>query len=784
MFPKDIKDALDKAGVVYGVGPDGDVADIKSGKSGNKLVLGENFGIDLDTEEIAPKIHGKYQSKRGIYDFMCAFGSINFLSKTAIIDGKFFDTLNLDGVKFQMTLKDDNTFDFEEIVAEGEIAKTTETDHQRFVEMFEESVISGFREKSVYSDFIFYIEYPITDENRKKLERNFGELEEGKDKMLFEAYLIVEPKKPYNNLLNFFDEDEDNENPTNMNIEQIHESETLNPALRKEIPQDADLSFLEDDDEEVEIKEPPIPLPIQPKEELTGTRAQIAEEFLEAKKQKLAKLLETLDNYRNELKIAKNQQNLAFTKIRECNEEIKTLSSRIDSLGIQEPLNGYFIYVPMVLSEKTYLEESVRKTIQDKLIAMNYPNTDYFMHLFDNAIYQIHIGCNTEEGLVELEDYKNVIKYFKDFDLVSQQTKFFVEDKKLFYEGQMDHADIINKLIKLGFSENPNFNEMCEAQHKQPEHEKHSHNMNELVGEQKEDYDGTCIELQTVDEPTTLVILGDEYDNRNDFSLTDDFSSYEILIGNKVVDESFDNNGFVTILTIEEFENYCLCRKKEDPDFDFIYAIDVVLLPNFVGTIGLTAKVDGEFTNDFNTGDYIHHQYDFSKDVNVYITLPENTAAIKLEKKDLMHLFGDNQLNEAYNQEQDDYEDDEYDQEELGDDFIFSILYETDDDAVCVGINPLSYWQTDRCQYDQEIRHILFKKFPILAQTKNLEEETEGVFSLVKDDGTYMNLQEAIKYLATSGLKYSKSFQDFMSAKDSVLINYLVSTINPDIIIK
>ena len=623
MFPKSIEDALNKAGVVYGVGPDGAVTDIKSGKSGNKLILNKDLGIDLDTEEeIVPKVHGKYQSKRGIYDFMCSFGNINFLSKTAVIDGKFFDTLNLEGVKFQMTLKDDNTFDFEEVVAEGDISKTTEADHQRFIEMFEESVISGFREKSVYSDFIFHIEYPITDENRKSLERNFGELEEGQDKVLFQAYLIVEPKKPYNNLLNFLDEDE-NENPTNMNIEQ---SETLNPELRTEIPKNADLSFLDDDEDDVEAKEPPIPLPIAPKEELTGTRAQIAEEFLEAKKQKLVKLQETLGNYRNELKTAKNQQNLAFTKIRECNEEIKTLSSRIDSLGIQEPLNGYFVYIPMVLSEKTYLEESVRKTIQDKLIAMNYPNADYFMHLFDNAIYQIHIGCNTEEGLAELEDYKNVIQYFKDFDLVSQQTKFFVEDKKLFYEGQMDHADIINKLIKLGFSENPEFNEMCEAQHNHIEHE----------------YGCNC-------------------------------------------EHGCDNQ-----------ESY---EKPPEEQFE------------------------------------------------IEVGYP------------------------------------------IGEDFIFSILYDTNGDLgltkpkVCVDINPLSYWQNESYQYDQNIRDILYKKFPILAQTNNLEEILEGHFFLLKDDETTMDLREAIQYLASSGLKYSKSFQDFMSAKDSTLIDYLVSAVNPDIII-
>jgi hypothetical protein len=632
MIPKDLQDILSRAGSVYGVGPGGSITDMKSGETGDRLVLGSDGELDLAEEE-KPLDLGKYKSKRKFYDFMCALGNINFLSKKAIIDGKFFDTLNLEGVKFQITLKDQGTLNFEEIVPEGEVAKTTEADHKRFVDIFDDGTVVGFREKSVYSDFIFYIEYEVTEENRKSLKRKFPDLKDEDDKVLFQSYLIVEPKKPYNELLNFLDEEDDE--PIDMSkmeqkLENNRGADTLqNETLKTQIPDDLDLSFLDEDETP---QEPPTPLPIPAKEELTGTRAQIAEEFSEAKKEKRRKLEETLNNHQEELRKAKNQQNLAFTKIRECNEEIKTLVSRIDSLNIQEPLNGYFVFIPTALTEKTYLDEAVRTTIKDKLIAMNYPNTDYFMHLFDNAIFQIHIGCNTEEGLVELHDFRNVTSYLKDFDLTSQYSKFYIEDGKLFYEGQMEHAAIINKLVKLGFSENPEFNEMCAVQHQKSAEEEMMERMSNT-----------------------------SYQSRN-------------VLDNE--DEDYDD------------------EDEDDPE------------KQFEAEMGYP----------------------------------------------------------------------------MGNEFIFAIQYDkTEDPQVCVAITPLSYWNNESCCYDQHIEDILHSKFPALQGY--IEEPSEGSFFVSNEEGEYTNLKETVEFLSKSGLKFSTAFQDFMSNKDTTLVQFLVESTDSSIII-
>jgi hypothetical protein len=56
--------------------------------------------------------------------------------------------------------------------------------------------------------------------------------------------------------------------------------------------------------------------------------------------------------------------------------------------------------------------------------------------------------------------------------------------------------------------------------------------------------------------------------------------------------------------------------------------VDSFLLPNFKGTIGVTAMIDGEFTSDFDLSDFIQHQME---DAEVFLTLPEGTEIVKMD---------------------------------------------------------------------------------------------------------------------------------------------------------
>jgi hypothetical protein len=466
-IPKSIQDIMAQAGQVIGVGPGGATMTLGMGTNGAM-----SFGMEdeVEAEPEVPKVIGKYKPRTTFHDFIGTVGNVNVLSKEATLDGKFFDSMNLEGVKFKVTLRDDNTFDIEEVGTNI----VTEAEIKRYVTMFDESPVAGYRDRSVATDFVFTATHTV----------------KGKTINL-ESYLVVDPRKPYNDLLDLLNEEDDEpqvEASTEETSEVIDEFDAKMKAL-----------FGDDEDEAPAAKvEPPVPNAYHT-EPITSVRQQMSIEFLEAKKEKRVKLVKKIDNYKEDLKKAKNAQHTAFTKIRECNDEIKLLASRIDSLEINEPANGYYFFVPESKSDVCHLDDATRDMIINKLVNMNYPNTEGFMTLFNNALFQIRIGLDTDNGLVELTDFKNVMQYFKDFDL-DVNSKLYVSNGGLFYEGQLEWSDIGNKLVRLGFASNHKFDELFATVEEDME--------NMMNGDTDEDY---VSETLAEFEDTNGYEMGDEF---------------------------------------------------------------------------------------------------------------------------------------------------------------------------------------------------------------------------------------------------------------------------------
>jgi hypothetical protein len=79
-------------------------------------------------------------------------------------------------------------------------------------------------------------------------------------------------------------------------------------------------------------------------------------------------------------------------------------------------------------------------------------------------------------------------------------------------------------------------------------------------------------------------------------------------------------------MTLQEFKKWQTTYPDAMTDGG---GIDSFLLPNFKGTIGVTAVVeDSEFSTDFDLGDYIQHQLE---DAEVFLTLPEGTEIMKMD---------------------------------------------------------------------------------------------------------------------------------------------------------
>jgi hypothetical protein len=150
--------------------------------------------------------------------------------------------------------------------------------------------------------------------------------------------------------------------------------------------------------------------------------------------------------------------------------------------------------------------------------------------------------------------------------------------------------------------------------------------------------------LKTFNEETTLVVVGTtDHDDNRDVEITDDYTEFGLCVGDKIMKSSYESDGFISIMTLPEFKMW----QSQYPDaMTDGGGIGSFLLPNFKGTIGVTAMTDptraklirtredfcinGEFTADFDLSDFIQHQ-DGMDEAEVFLTLPEGTKILKMD---------------------------------------------------------------------------------------------------------------------------------------------------------
>lgn len=140
--------------------------------------------------------------------------------------------------------------------------------------------------------------------------------------------------------------------------------------------------------------------------------------------------------------------------------------------------------------------------------------------------------------------------------------------------------------------------------------------------------------LKTYDEPTNLIVLGTDNDiqyGNCDFKITDDESSFGVCIDSEFK-KNFDSDGFVSILTIDEYEKWLEDEENKESYLDPFCPFDAFLIPNFIGDIEIGVKLsDGSYDTNFDIDDYICHQYDDIYVEGICINLPKDTEIIEWE---------------------------------------------------------------------------------------------------------------------------------------------------------
>jgi uncharacterized protein (DUF1778 family) len=586
----------------------------------------------LNTEqEVKQPVIGEFKPKRKFLNFVSAVNGarIRFIRDIAFVKGEKLSG-TLEGIVFKITICDEGTINFEEV----DTNVTDAAQRQRLIDDIDSTDVTGYAQKYVVAGIQF------ADVN--------GDL----------CYLEVEQKKPIDKLKSLFDEEPKTElSDRGFSILDALFSSESDEELVREFEGESDkVETLELSEKDAEIFVEAIENPASPNEKLIkASESYLEQQFRKMNEDKINELKKRIEDAEKESARLRREISMNETKLKKQTEDLGVLETRLDSFNANDESTGYVFYV----SEEQKPEEigltEENRAMADKIADIVGLKKDVLFKMLTEGHYKIRVAEKSDMTAEKVKITNDILEKMKslvngDSSLEAKVT--MTEPGQFEYRGSMTWHQIVGKMIRKGFEQEPEFDKICqsnsydskeEVKDEMSDMKSDIQKMADGLGLGKVDFgkDGISVEVvetktpsieikskvvRTYDEETTLVVMGtiDHNDNR-DVEITDDYTSFEVYVGNKKMKASYESDGFISIMTLPEFAKW----QKQYPDaMTDGGAVDSFLLPNFKGTIGVTAMVDGEFTSDFDLSDYIQHQLE---DAEVFLTLPEGTEILKMD---------------------------------------------------------------------------------------------------------------------------------------------------------
>jgi len=388
-----------------------------------------------ESDDLKPLVIGEFSPKDKFIEFIGGSNHVNFLSKEAYIEGKQLSGLDYDGIKFKLTICDEGTVNFEEVGSN----MTTSEQRGRLLELISDKTLVSYRQRWCVRELEFESVQHIKGYS-------------------IPLFLSVEYQRPIDKLASIFDEVE-------------------TPEIKEDLGSKLDILMSMFDEESVEVIDED-DIEIEVVEEVPNYQSTLEASFAKMKQEKIDEIKSRIsqkvkDVSKFEIDVVQSQK-----KVEEAKSELKLLEDRLETLQPVEPFNGYYFNVSERMNEKVDLEPEISELILSKVKKIKGINAEAFMKLFESGEYQIRIGQNQDGVLTEIMDYESLPETVRkqlagmnirlepidpsDAAMVAMGvTDVAVMRAKLKYVGELSWGEIVQKMIKLGFGQESEFDKMC-----------------------------------------------------------------------------------------------------------------------------------------------------------------------------------------------------------------------------------------------------------------------------------------------------------------------------------
>jgi hypothetical protein len=303
---------------------------------------------------------------------------------------------------------------------------------QRFIDDIDSRDVTGYTQKFVVSSLKFQ------DEDAKP------------------CYLEVENEKPIDMLFSLFDKESSKEiSEKGMSI--------LDALFSSETDEELKREFEGESDEEIQLSmkgvqtildsvETP-PVPNEPLKK--AAQSYMEESFRKMNEEKVIELKDRIEKTEKEILKFRMDVKQTESKITSSSDSLKILNTRLESLQPKDEPVGYDFFVST--ENKTGIEPDENLVaVVEKIAPVLKLNTPVVIDMLTKGYYTIKIQKqgSDEEKEIEREIYKKIasIDVMGKVDMISS-TEFE-------YRGDMTWHQLIGKMIRMGFEQNPEFDKI------------------------------------------------------------------------------------------------------------------------------------------------------------------------------------------------------------------------------------------------------------------------------------------------------------------------------------
>ena len=597
--------------------------------------------LEKEVEETKEPIIGDFKPKRKFLNFISSVNGakVRFIRDIAFVEGKKLSGM-LEGAIFKITICDEGTIKFEEQVEEGKEPQANPEMIKRLIADIDDLDVTGYAQKFVVSGL------PFKDIN--------GDL----------CYLEVEHKKPIDLLASIFNDEEEKEE--NMNLSEKGLS-VLDQLFAEEEKVDKVTSILDelfpDKEDETETTNE-VAVVEEVEEPKSVSLSYMEESFRKMNEAKVKELESRIDEKVKDIKKFNIVIKQAETKLKESEEQLGVLQTRLESMTPGDEPNGYVFHVSEEQKLETGLDETT-KNIADKIADIMKLKKDVLFKYLTGGYYNISIG-KKDDITSEIED-KELTELVKEKVLTLDPSGNFsldvVNDRPVIqYRGELNWHQLTSKLIRKGFEQDEEFDKLAgsnsyESKTQEEEFTLEFGDSNEDTTVKDSDFDEvkndvvevsnvkTERQFMTLDEwtePTDLVVLGTSSYNDTEFdealSITDGTESLDIRRGGKKMKAftSIETAGSISVISLEEYQKFI--NNISEDELEFMSGIfEALLLPNFVGKLEIGIKQNGSWITDKSilTEEFIGNLDGVEQ---ILLNIQEGQKVVQIEDHDLSKI--------------------------------------------------------------------------------------------------------------------------------------------------